>query len=140
MGFIGAGAMGFSHLQLFHHECCRQTEAVALCASDPGRISRAMAVAPNIQLFKRESDLIQSDLDAVVISTPNFTHVPLALATLKAGKHLFLEKPVGITPVECRKLLRVSAKSNRVLMIGHELRYSSFFGKFKKLMEKPLLT
>ena len=70
MGFIGAGAMGFSHLQLFHHECRGQAEAVALCASDPGRISRAMAVAPDMQLFKRESDLIQSDLEAVVISTP----------------------------------------------------------------------
>ena len=94
MGFIGVGSMGFSHLQLFHKDCGKQAEAVAVCASDAGRIQRAMAVAPEMTLFKREIDLIESDLDAVVISSPNFTHVPLALAALKAGKHIFLEKPL----------------------------------------------
>ena len=126
MGFIGAGAMGYSHLQMFHQECGQQAEAVALCARDSGRIKRAMALAPKMALFKKEADLIQSDLDAVVISSPNFTHVPMALTALKAGKHVFLEKPVGITPTECRQLLRATAKSDRVLMIGHELRYSPY--------------
>ena len=135
MGFIGVGSMGFSHLQLFHEDCGKQAEAVAVCARDAGRIRRAMDVAPNMTLFKKEKDLIQSDLDAVVISSPNFTHVPLALAALKAGKHIFLEKPVGITPVECRKLLRASERSDRILMIGHELRYSPYFAKFKTLVD-----
>ena len=136
MGFIGAGAMGYSHLQLFHQECSQQAEAAALCARDSGRIKRAMAVAPGMMLFKKESDLIQSDLDAVVISSPNFTHVPLALAALKAGKHVFLEKPVGITPAECQQLLRATAKSDRVLIIGHELRYSPYFAKIKQLIDR----
>ena len=135
MGFIGVGSMGFSHLQLFHKDCGKQAEAVALCARDAGRIRRAMEVAPNMTLFKKEEDLIQSDLDAIVISSPNFTHVPLALAALKAGKHIFLEKPVGITPSECRKLLRATKRSDRVLMIGHELRYSPYFAKIKTLID-----
>ena len=119
MGFIGVGSMGFSHLQLFHKDCGKQAEAVAVCARDAGRIQRAMAVAPEMTLFKREIDLIESDLDAVVISSPNFTHVPLALAALKAGKHIFLEKPVGITPVECRKLLPPQELNARILLTGH---------------------
>ena len=136
MGFIGAGAMGYSHLQLFHQECRGQAEAVALCANNAERIQRALEVAPDMALHKKESDLIQSDLDAVVISSPNFTHVPLALEALKAGKHVFLEKPVGITAAECRKLLRATQKSNRVLMIGHELRYSAYFAKIKHLIDR----
>ena len=136
MGFIGVGAMGYSHLQLFHQECRGQAEAVALCARNPERIQRALEVAPDMALHKKESDLIQSDLDAVVISSPNFTHVPLALEALKAGKHVFLEKPVGITTTECRKLLRATQKSNRVLMIGHELRYSAYFAKIKHLIDR----
>ena len=136
MGFIGVGAMGYSHLQLFHQECRGQSEAVALCASNPERIQRALEVAPDMALHKKESDLIQSDLDAVVISSPNFTHVPLTLEAMKAGKHVFLEKPVGITAAECRKLLRASQKNDRVLMIGHELRYSAYFAKIKNLIDR----
>ncbi len=135
MGFIGVGSMGFSHLQLFHKDCGKQAEAVALSARDAGRIQRAKTIAPEMTLFKNEKDLIQSDLDAVVISSPNFTHVPLALAALKTDKHVFLEKPIGITSAECQKLLRASQRSDRVLMIGHELRYSPYFAKFKTLID-----
>ncbi len=145
MGFIGIGAMGFSHLELFHKDCGKKAEAVAFCARNKERIAAAREVAPDMELFKKEVDLIRSDLDAVVVSSPNFTHVPLALETLKAGKHLFLEKPVGITTAECRSLLRASEKSNRILMIGHELRYSPYFRKIKELVAdgavgKPRMT
>jgi len=135
MGFIGVGSMGFSHLELFHRDCGQQAEAVAICATNKANIARARDVAPEVELFKNDRDLIHSNLDAVVVSSPNFTHVPLALETLKAGKHLFLEKPVGITPAECRKLLRAAEKSDRILMIGHELRYSPYFVKLKKLVD-----
>jgi len=135
MGFIGLGAMGSSHLRLFHEDCSRDAVAVAICAGNPANIARAKKIAPDAELIKNERKLIGADLDAVVISSPNFTHVPLALETLKSGKHLFLEKPVGITPSECRKLLRASQKSDRILMIGHELRYSPYFVKLKKLVD-----
>ena len=136
MGFIGVGAMGYSHLELFHQQCAKQAEAVALCASNTERLRRAQKIAPDTELFKNELALIKSDLDAVVISSPNFTHVPLALEAIKAGKHVFLEKPVGVTTAECRKLLRASQKSDRILMIGHELRYSPYFAKIKQLIDK----
>ena len=136
MGFIGVGAMGYSHLEIFHQQCSKQTEAVAFCATNTERIQRAQKIAPEAVLHKNESSLIKSDLDAVIISSPNFTHVPFALEAIKAGKHVFLEKPVGITPAECRTLLRASQKSNRILMIGHELRYSAYFAKIKQLIEK----
>jgi len=135
MGFIGLGAMGSSHLRLFHEDCSRDAVAVAICAGNPDNIARAKKIAPDAELIKNERKLIGADLDALVISSPNFTHVPLALETLKSGKHLFLEKPVGITPSECRNLLRASQKSDRILMIGHELRYSPYFVKLKKLVD-----
>ena len=52
MGFIGVGAMGYSHLQLFHQECRGQAEAVALCASNPERIQRALEIAPDMARIK----------------------------------------------------------------------------------------
>lgn len=135
IGFLGIGAMGISHVRQFHSKLAARSEAVAICGRNEANLRRALEVAPNARVFADEHELIHSDLDAVCISTPNFNHVPLALETLKAGKHLFLEKPCGITRAECRLLEKAAAKTDRVVMIGHELRYSPFFQKVKTLVD-----
>jgi predicted dehydrogenase len=104
IGFLGIGAMGISHVRQFHSKLAARSECVALCGHNEANLRRALEVAPGARVFSNEHELIHSDLDAVCISTPNFNHVPLALETLKAGKHLFLEKPCGITRGECRIL------------------------------------
>lgn len=124
-----------SHLKAIHLGCGERGEAAAICARNKANIHKALEVAPRAKVFKEERALIEAELDAIFISTPNFTHVPLALQVLKAGKHLFLEKPVGITREECAKLLAASKKTKRVLMIGHELRYSPYFQKIKELVD-----
>ena len=134
-GFLGLGAMGFSHVNSFAKLCADKVEVAAVCSSNEANIKKVRELAPHVRVFKNESDLIDSPLDAIVVSTPNFTHVTLALEILRAGKHLFLEKPCGINREECRKLLEASDKSDRVLMIGHELRYSPFFEKMKALID-----
>jgi len=135
VGFIGVGAMGLSHLKAMHLDFGERAEAVAICARSGANIQKALEVAPKARVFTQESALIHSELDAIFISTPNFTHVPLALEVLKARKHLFLEKPTGITCEECEKLVAASDKTDRVLMIGHELRYSPYFQKIKELVD-----
>jgi predicted dehydrogenase len=134
-GFLGLGAMGFSHVNSFAKLCPDNVEIAAVCSSNEANIKKTRDLAPNVRVFKNESELIQSPLDAVVISTPNFTHVTLALEVLREGKHLFLEKPCGINREECHKLLEASDKTDRILMIGHELRYSAFFQKIKQLVD-----
>ena len=134
IGFIGVGAMGLSHVKSIHIGCAQHAEAVAICSRNEANIKKALEVAPNATVFKEESALINADLDAVFISTPNFLHVSLALQALAAGKHVFLEKPVGIHREECLRLLAASEKSDRVLMVGHELRYSAYFQKIKELV------
>jgi len=135
VGFIGIGAMGISHVKSIHEGCSREAEAVAICSSNEANIQKALAVAPKARVFKDEAALIDSDLDAVFISSPNFTHTRLALEVLGAGKHLFLEKPIGITPDEGRQLLEAVDKTDRVVMIGHEFRYSPYFQKIKALVD-----
>ena len=122
IGFIGIGAMGLSHLKAMHVAQCPLAEAVALCARDPAHLRAALAIAPRATVHRDELALIRSGVDAVFVSTPNFTHAGLAVETLRAGKHLFLEKPVGITPEECRDVLNAAAATDRVVMIGHERR------------------
>jgi myo-inositol 2-dehydrogenase / D-chiro-inositol 1-dehydrogenase len=135
IGFLGVGAMGLSHVNQLHVKNAARAECVAICSRNDANIAKALAVAPKAKVFHNERELIHSDLDAVVISTPNSTHAALALESLKAGKHLFLEKPVGITAEECRAVLAAAEASDRVVLVGHELRYSPYFQKMKALVE-----
>ena len=136
IGFLGIGAMGISHVQQWHVKLAARSTCAALCGRNEANLKRALAVAPDAKVFSDERELIHSPLvDAVAISTPNFTHVPLALETLRAGKHLFLEKPCGITLDECSRLLDAASHTDRVVMIGHELRYSPYFQRIKALVD-----
>ncbi len=66
--------------------------------------------------------LAREDIDAVMISTPDHWHVPMALAAFEAGKDVSLEKPVTRTIAEGRKLSDMAAKRNRVFRVDSELR------------------
>jgi predicted dehydrogenase len=133
-GFIGLGAMGLSHVNTIVRLCARQAEVTAVCSTNADHIRELHGVAPHAKVFKHEADLIAAPLDAIFVSTPNFTHAPLALQVIQAGKHLFLEKPCGITAAECHQLAEAAAKSDRVVMIGHEFRLSPYFRKIKELV------
>jgi predicted dehydrogenase len=134
IGFIGLGAMGLSHVKAIHRLCADKAEIAALCGTSDVNFQAAIEVAPGAKRFKQSTQLIQSDLDAIFVSTPNFTHAKLAEEILRAGKHLFLEKPCGVTRDECLRVLEAASRSDRILMLGHELRHSPFFQRFKELV------
>ena len=135
IGFLGVGSMGLSHVRAVREFCGDRAEAAAVWVSHDARVERIRSELPGVALFREAAALLESNLDAVFISTPNFTHVPLALAALEAGKHVFAEKPVGITRAECRQMLEAARRADRVVMIGHELRYSPYFQKIKQLVD-----
>jgi predicted dehydrogenase len=68
--------------------------------------------------------LAADDVDAVVIATPVSTHHPLAAAALKAGKHVFIEKPLAASGAEAHELVAMAAERDLVLMPGHTFLYS----------------
>lgn len=134
-GFLGLGAMGLSHANSFAQLWGDKVQIAAVCSTNRANIKKAQELSPKVKLFKDDSELIQSPLDAVIVSTPNFSHVRLAQEILAENKHLFLEKPCGVTKDECIRLRELSEKADRIVMIGHELRYSPFFQKIKTLVD-----
>ncbi|HET8549777.1 MAG TPA: Gfo/Idh/MocA family oxidoreductase, partial [Bryobacteraceae bacterium] len=64
-----------------------------------------------------------SDVDAVVIATPCYLHAPMAAAALEAGKYVYCEKPLGITPEQVSAVLLAARKAKSFLQIGQQLRY-----------------
>ncbi len=135
LGFIGIGAMGLSHLKAMHQHPGGQAEVVAVCSRSEENLKKALEIAPQARVFQSEDELIQSDVEAIFVSTPNFTHASLAEKIIATGKHLFLEKPCGITRDDGARLLRLAEQSRGVLMIGHEFRYSPYFQKVKALID-----
>src|SRR5262245_48194676 len=121
LGFIGLGAMGLSHVQSMLRLGGDKVEVAAFCANDETHIRQAREWVPSAEVFSWPTDLIGSRLDAIFVSTPNFQHAALAKQIISAGKHLFLEKPCGVTAAECQQVLEVARKTDRVLMLGHEL-------------------
>jgi polar amino acid transport system substrate-binding protein len=71
-----------------------------------------------------EGVLADSSVDAVVIATRHDSHAPLALAALRAGKHVFLEKPMGITREQIDGLRDAARAAGRIFTVGYNRRYA----------------
>jgi myo-inositol 2-dehydrogenase/D-chiro-inositol 1-dehydrogenase len=124
---IGTGNRGGSVLK----EVVKQpgVKVVALCDLKPDRLDAAAttAASDNPTTYTDYRKLLdRKDIDAVFIDTPCDLHVEMATAALKAGKHVYCEKPAGITPESIAYLLRVGRASDRVFQIGQQMRSFSF--------------
>ena len=71
--------------------------------------------------------LAREDIDAVVIATPDHWHAAIAIAACKAGKDIYLEKPMTLTIYEGQQLVKAVRKYNRILQVGSQQRSSEEF-------------
>jgi len=81
-------------------------------------------------------EVLESDVDGVVIATPAVQHYMLAEKALRAGKHVFVEKPLSLKVEEAKKLCDLSLAVDRVLMVGHLLQYHPAFLELKRVISK----
>jgi predicted dehydrogenase len=131
LGILGTGTRGRCHLQTLQSDFANQVEVAALGERRTAGLAQASEIVAGVHIFEDEGELLRSDLDAVCVATPNFTHVPLALQMLKAGKHLLLETPCGITRAECHLLAKAAGRTDRVVMIANEGRHAPLFQQVK---------
>lgn len=104
-------------------------KVVALCDIKPDRLDKAATAAArdNPRTYREYRHLIDDrQVDAVFIDTPCDLHVEMAIAALKAGKHIYCEKPIGITPQSIATLLEVAKGSKTVFCVGQQMRSFSY--------------
>jgi myo-inositol 2-dehydrogenase / D-chiro-inositol 1-dehydrogenase len=123
-GIIGTGMMGVEHLQNLMH----LDGAVVTALSDPNDESLAFASAvaadPTVVTFSDHRELLASGLcDAVVISSPNMTHVDVLLDVIASGTHVLAEKPLCTTVADCQRVITAAAASPSIVWMGMEYRY-----------------
>lgn len=125
-GLIGSGMMGIEHLWNIQHLPGAEVTAIA----DPHEESRDLAVelagpdqAPLAQ-FTDHRELLSSGLcDAVVVATPNHTHLPVMLDVLSEPVHVLVEKPLAPTVGDCRRIIDAAAGRDHLVWVGLEYRY-----------------
>jgi UDP-2-acetamido-3-amino-2,3-dideoxy-glucuronate N-acetyltransferase len=86
-----------------------------------------------------ETILKDPSIAAVVIATPGHTHFDLGMSALKAGKHIFIEKPMTLSAVTAEALAKKAVETKRILMTGHVLHYHAAFARLKELAKAGTL-
>jgi predicted dehydrogenase len=114
---IGVGGMGAVNLANM------ETEAiVALCDVDEAYAAPTFRKYPAAKIHKDFRLMLekQKDIEAVVIATPDHTHAVIAVAALKAGKHVYCQKPLTHTIHEARVVARVARETKAVTQMGNQ--------------------
>jgi predicted dehydrogenase len=109
---------------------------VAICDFSGDRLARARRMHPSAQLCDNLDDFFKADLDAVAIATPVATHYDLARRALESGRHVWLEKPMTETVGQAEKLIALSQRSRKVLLVDHTFVFTGAVRKIKELVDK----
>jgi predicted dehydrogenase len=122
LGIVGTGAVA----QLVHLPTCanrNDVEVVALADTDEGK-ARALADRFDVSRVLSSDVLVQdTEVDAVVICTPNHLHESEAIAALEAGKHVLVERPLALTPEGCERVVAAANAAGRILQVGMNHRF-----------------
>ena len=112
-------------------------ETVAFCDIDRGKLEKTGAAHPDMRMYSDFKEMLKHPgLGAVIISTPNFVHAEQAIAALDAGKHVFLEKPMGINRGECDAIIAAQKRSGTNLTVEFEMRHSPFARRMRGFIDK----
>jgi predicted dehydrogenase len=86
-------------------------------------------------VYRSLGDLLASDIDAVIVSSPNTTHFPISMQALESGMHLLVEKPMAVSLAEAKTMIREAGKRKRVLQVNQTLRFTPAYCKIKELID-----
>lgn len=124
---IGVGGMGGNTMKSVAAHA--KVKIVALCDVDAAYLDKAAVAHPEASRHNDWRELLASQVDrfdAVTIGTPDHMHATPAVTALRAGKHVYLQKPMATTLHECRVIAREAAKAGVVTQLGNQGRSSIY--------------
>lgn len=124
IGIVGCGGIANGkHLPAIQRN--GNYEIVAFCDIKKERAEEAKEKygTPDARVYTDYKELIQEDLTAVYVLTPNKSHSEISIAAMKAGKHVMCEKPMAKSYEEAKAMVETAKETNRILTIGYQNRY-----------------
>ena len=140
MAWIGTGGRGYYLMDMLYKGNSKPFKVVATCDTYDGNLAkgkdRIQTMGGNTpKTFKDFRELLaDKSIDAVVIATPEHLHNDMAIAALKAGKHVYIEKPLSHTIEEGFEVVKAAEKSGKVVQVGTQNRSNSLYQKAKEMV------
>lgn len=133
------GVLGAGHLGKIHINCIKEVNDYKLIGFfDTDEVNaKKVEIEKNIKWFKNIDELIDA-VDVIDIVTPTLSHFDCAVKALKAGKHVFIEKPVAATPDEAQELIAIANASQCKVQVGHVERFNPAFIAAKEFLNQTM--
>jgi len=129
---VGVGYWGKNLVRNFH----TLGSLAALCDSDTSLLESYRKEYPDVKYHSKYSEVLADPtIDGIALATPAVSHYEMAKAGLEAGKDVLVEKPLAIDVKHGEELVKLAETKNRILMIGHILRYHPAILKLQKLIQ-----
>ena len=136
-GSVGIGVVGYGYWGPNLVRNFASTEGswvVAICDRDATKLAVSKRRHPDVVITTEFTDVLNDGrIDAIAIATPVSTHYELALAALKAGKHVLVEKPLAQTSEQVHRLIEEAERRRLILMVDHTFLYTPAVQKIRDL-------
>jgi predicted dehydrogenase len=138
MGVIGYGYWGPQIVRNFH--AAEDCEVAVVCDKSPKALRRVKQTYPGIAVTSDPCEVLTAtDIDAVAVVTPVWTHFELAKAALQNGKHVFVEKPFTSTAAQAEELIELAITKNLQIMVDHTFLFTGAVKKIRQLIDEGAL-
>ncbi len=133
VGVVGCGGIANNkHLPAMKRTGCYNIVAFCDLVEERAEKAKKEFGTEDARVYTDYEELIKEDLDAVYVLTPNSSHAPVAIAAMKAGKHVMCEKPMAKTFAEAQEMVKTAKETGKILTIGYQNRYRSDSQYLKK--------
>src|SRR5438270_4764792 len=134
VGVIGYGYWGPNLVRNFAEAA--DTRVVAVCDLRRDRLHVVERRYPTVATTTDHRELLRNPaVDVIVVASPVGTHFELARQALRAGKHVFVEKPLASTVEECTRLLDLAQRRELTLMVDHTFVYTGAVQRIQELVD-----
>ncbi|MGH9341207.1 MAG: Gfo/Idh/MocA family protein [Acidobacteriota bacterium] len=141
-GIIGIGSEGGV---LLENAPSSHLRISAVCDIFPANREKALELArklhdPEAVAYEDYRQLLdRRDIEAIIIATPLWSHHPIAIDALQAGKHVFCEKTMAYSADGCRKMVDAAQTARKNLQIGHQRAYNPLYHEAKQLIDNGVI-
>lgn len=138
MGVIGYGYWGPNIVRNLHG--LESTRVEMVCDKSPKALARVRKAYPGVRTASDPAEVLHSsEIDAVAVITPVWTHYELAKMALENGKHVFIEKPFTSNSKQAEELIELAARKNLKIMVDHTFLFTGAVRKIRELTESGAL-